>query len=215
MPDKTKLLLIGAGAHCHVVIDILLQNNDYEIIGCLDKGYMDDPSMKIYGIPVVGEDNKMQEIFDSGVTSVHIALGDNKLRNKLFDKAIEIGFQPISIISRHAIISPRAVIGRGAIVMPGAVINAGASIGDNCIINTNSSIDHDCVISKSCHIAPGCSLSGNVHVGEGTHIGTGTSVIDKIKIGTWSYIGAGAVVVKDLEERILAYGVPARKIKIL
>jgi UDP-perosamine 4-acetyltransferase len=212
---KFKLLLIGAGQHCNVVIDILQQNDDYDIIGCLDKSYTADSNRQIFDVPVIGNDDRMQEIFDSGITKVHIALGDNRLRDSLFDMAVRIGFEPVSIISRNAVISPRATIGKGTVVMPGAVINAGASIGENCIINTNSSVDHDCIISRSCHIAPGCAISGNVKVGEGTHIGTGASVIDKITIGNWSYIGAGAVVVKNIEQGTLAYGVPARKVRQL
>lgn len=50
---------------------------------------------------------------------------------------------------------------------------------------------------------------------EGTHIGTNAAVIDGIHIGKWSYIGAGAVVVKDLSDHVMAYGVPARFIKYL
>ena len=215
MNKRTKLLLIGAGAHSHVVIDILLQNNDYEIVGCLDRSYLADKNVQIYGVRVIGDDDKMQEVFKSGVTKVHIALGENRLRNKLFDMAVNIGFEPITIVSRNAVISPRSTIGRGTVIMPGAVINVGTSIGDNCIINTNCSVDHDCIISKSCHIAPGCALSGNVTVGEGTHIGTGANIIDKVIIGEWSYIGAGALVVKDIEQGILAYGVPAKKVRQL
>lgn len=215
MTHKPKLILIGAGAHCSVVIDILQQNSDYEIVGCLDRSYSDYVKKQIYGVPVIGDDGRLKEILESGVTKIHIALGDNKLRNKLFNMAVEIGFEPVTIISPYAIISPHATIGNGTVVMPGAVINAGASIGDNCIINSNSSIDHDCCISRSCHIAPGCALSGNVIVGEGTHVGTGASIIDRIEIGSWSFIGAGAAVVKDIESGILAYGVPARKVRQL
>jgi UDP-perosamine 4-acetyltransferase len=212
---KPELLLIGAGAHAHVVIDILLQNEDYAIAGCLDRSFLTNARKQIFGVPVIGDDNRMQELFDSGLKKVHIALGDNKIRCKIFDMAVRIGFEPVSIISRHAVISPRATVGNGTVIMPGAVVNAGASIGDNCIINTNSSVDHDCIISKGCHIAPGCALSGNVTAGEGVHIGTGSNVIDNIKIGAWSYIGAGSAVVKDMEGGILAYGVPARKIRQL
>ncbi len=213
MGGKSKILLIGAGAHSHVVIDILLQNNEYDIIGCLDYSYADSNNQCIYGVPIIGNDDKMQPLYNNGVTKVHVALGDNKLRNKLYNTAVKIGFEPVSIISGKAVVSPRAKIGKGTVIMPGAVINAGASIGDNCIINTNCSIDHDCVIENSCHIAPGCSLSGNVVVREGTHIGTGSCIIDKIIVGAWAYIGAGSVVVKDIDSEVLAYGNPARIVK--
>ena len=211
---SNNLLVIGAGGHARSVLDIVLQNGVYSKIACLDSSW---PNLKhvegIEEVPVIGTDSDMESFYYSGFRHIFIALGNNKLRHKLFRQAVSFGYEPVNIISRYSIISPRVQIGKGICIMAGAVININTVIENNCIINTRCSIDHDCYIMESCHIAPGVTLSGYVKVGEGAWIGTGTSVIDKISIGEWSFVGSGAVVIESLEPNTLYYGVPAKKIR--
>ena len=103
--------------------------------------------------------------------------------------------------------------GEGVQLMAGAVIQPNVSIGENTLINTSASIDHDCQIGAHVHIAPGTVLSGNVCVQDETHIGTSATVIQNIKIGTKCTIGAGSVVVKNISDRTLAIGTPAREVR--
>lgn len=213
---KNSLLVIGAGGHARSVLDIALQNKDYESIACIDSSYPEVLHVDgLEEIPIIGTDADMKSLHNQGYRYFFVGIGDNKLRHKLFYKFLAMGFEPVNIISQHAIISPRAKLGKGICVMAGAVINVNTIIEDNCIINTNSTIDHDCYIEKSCHITPGVTMSGTVRVGEGTWVGVGASVIDNVTIGEWSYIGAGSAVVKNLESHTMFYGVPARKIKLL
>lgn len=209
-----KVIVIGAGGHARSVMDIILENNEYEIIGCLDPIYPTSTCVeRMEDIPIIGTDDELKRFYDEGIHSIFIAIGSNTLRKKLQQKAIAIGYQPINVISKYARISSRAKLGVGNCVMAGAVINVNCCIGDGCIINTNSSLDHDCSVGDFAHVAPGVAVSGTTDIGEGTHIGTNTAVIDGITIGSWSYIGAGAAVVKDIAEHTLAYGVPAKPIK--
>jgi UDP-perosamine 4-acetyltransferase len=205
-----KLVLVGAGGHARSVMDIALQNADYEIIGCIDRA-----AGEVLGKPVVGKDEDLDDFLVQGIRHIFVAIGDNSLRDRLYDRAISIGFEAVNIISRYAVISPRAQLGKGICIMPGAVINVNTVVEDNCIINTRCSIDHDSHIGKSSHIAPGVTLSGTVNIGNGVHVGTGASLIDKVSIGDWSYIGGGAVVVNDLPSGVMAYGVPAKVIRKL
>ncbi len=207
---KTKILIIGGGGHARSVADIALEGGKFDIMGFIDCKRGD-----VLGVPVIGNDDDLERLYDSGIKSAFVALGENKLRSKLFFKLRSIGFEFVNIISVNAHISKRAILGTGICVMAGAVVNVNTVIGDNSIINTNCSIDHDCHIGRDCHIAPGVSMSGTVTVGDGAHIGTGSNVIDGLSIGSWSYIGAGAAVVNDIPERALAYGVPARIIRNL
>lgn len=203
-----KLIVVGAGGHARSVVDIALQNDEFELVGCIDPGNGD-----VLGIPVIGNDSDLPALRKKGIQNIFIAVGSNSRRNALFKEALRIGFEPVNIISRHSVISPRVRLGIGICVMAGAVVNVNVVIGDNSIINTRCSIDHDCKIGMSSHIAPGVTVSGTVVIGEGVHIGTGTSVIDGITIGDWSYIGGGAVVVKNLPSGIISYGIPARVVR--
>ncbi|MGI6153104.1 MAG: acetyltransferase [Christensenellaceae bacterium] len=205
-----KTVLIGGGGHARSVMDIALGLSEFEICGIIDTN-----KAEVLGISVIGTDEDLAAIFDSGIRHAFVALGNNSMRHQLYGKLKTIGYELVNIISEYACISGRAQLGEGICVMPGAVINVNTVIGDNCIINTNCCIDHDCKIGESCHIAPGVSMSGTVRVGDGTHIGTGAAVIDGVSIGKWSYIGAGAAVVKDIPDYVMAYGVPAKMVRTI
>lgn len=219
IPEKEKaemqdLVIVGAGGHARSVIDIILQNSEYRIVGCLSPQYPEQRRVTgLEDIKIIGTDSDLEKLYAEGIRNIFVAIGDNALRHRLFKAAVEIGYEPVNVISKNAIISPRSVIGKGVCVMPGAVLNVNTQIGDNSIINTNCNVDHDCSIGTSVHIAPGCAISGSVSIGEGTQLGTGTSVKDRISIGKWSTIGAGSVVVKNIGDGTLAFGVPAQVIR--
>lgn len=209
MVSKTKVVVIGCGGHAKVIIDILKSDPEIDIVGCTDtyaRGW-------VSGIPILGDDTILRELYDSGIQHAFIAIGDNAVRQRLSRKAAFIGFHFVNAISRFAYVASSAQLGTGIAIMPGAVIQADARIGDGSIINTNASVDHDCEIGSLCHAAPGVNLSGHVVIGEGVFLGTGTKVIDGMHIGEWSVLGAGAVVVDAIGHHCLAVGVPARMIR--
>lgn len=203
-----KLVLIGAGAHAHVIIQILKEIDEYEIVGCLDnrEGYCRD-------IPIIGDDSRLQELYNKDVQYAFVAIGNNKVRARIIKRCKEIGYTVPVLKSTYSIIANDVSIGEGTVVMPGAIINTGTIIGDGCIINTRASIDHDNRIDNYVHIAPGVTISGSSYVGVCSFLGTGSSVIDKVRIGSNVMVGAGAVVVRDIEEACTVVGVPARRIK--
>lgn len=205
---NNKVVIIGAGPHSKVIIDILEKQGLYEIIGLIDC-----KDGEVLGYPIIGKDENLEMIYGSGVTNAFVALGDNALRGKLYAKANQIGFSMINAISMDSVISRYAKLGEGIAVMPGAVINACAVIGDGAIINTNASVDHDCRIGQFVHVAPGVAISGSCSIGDYTLVGTGARIIDRIDVGDNVKIGAGAVVIGNIDNSITAVGVPAKFIK--
>ncbi|MBT1247038.1 MULTISPECIES: acetyltransferase [unclassified Thermosipho (in: thermotogales)] len=206
-----KIILVGGGGHCKVVLSIILENNDYEIIGISD--VESELGKKINGIEIKYTDDQLVQLFNEGVKNALVtvgSVGNSALRIKLFNKIKEIGFNIPIIISKKAIIAKNVLIGEGTVIMPGVIINPGVKIGKNCIINSGAIVEHDCIINNNVHVAPGVTLSGGVKIGENSHIGAGSTVIQNIKIGKNTIIGAGAVVVKDIPDNVKAFGVPAR-----
>ncbi len=195
-----NLILIGGGGHCKVVIDAIRKAGLYNIYGIADT----DPSRKeVLGIPVIGDDDSLLKIYNSGVKNAVIAIGsvgDPSLRMKLYEKIKKIGFNLPTIIHTSSIIAEDVKIEEGTFIAAGTVINTGTKIGKNVIINTSSSIDHDCQLGDFVHIAPGVTLSGGVKVGEGTHIGTGANIIQYLNIGKGCIIKAGALVRNNLQD---------------
>jgi UDP-perosamine 4-acetyltransferase len=207
-----RLVILGSGGHAKVIIDIFMDAGSFEIVGCTS-GDPADAGTSVLGIPVIGDDSALPNLFASGVRKAFVAIGDNRLRQKLTRAAGMLGFELVSAVSPRAVISRRAKVGAGVAVMPGAVINVCSEIGDGAIVNTGATIDHDCRLGQHVHIAPGVNLAGCVTVGEGAFLGTGSRLIPGVSVGPWAVVGAGAVVIKDLPGCVTAVGVPAAIIR--
>ena len=197
-----RIAVIGGGGHAKVIISTVYASGD-EVIAVFD----DDLSLKgtlISGVTVCGPTTNIRpEEFDQAI----IAIGTNTVRQKV---AQSLSLPWGTAISPSAQVDPSLKIGEGTVVFAGAIIQPDTVIGKHVIINTGATIDHDCVIGDFVHIAPGVHLAGNVSLEAGVFLGIGSVVIPGKRIGCWTTIGAGAVVLQDIGERKVAYGVPAR-----
>lgn len=204
-PDKL-LLVIGAGGHARVVIDVA-RAAGFTPMAALDAGRK---GMVCNGVEVVGGDELAEELFATGLRQCTVAIGDNRLRSKLADRLIAIGFTLPVICHPSAVVSASAAIGAGTVVMPLAVVNASATIGRMAIVNSSALVEHDCEVGDGAHIAPGTRLGGGVRVGTCTLVGIGSAVRPETRIGDFAIIGAGSTVVEDIPDRQVAIGSPAR-----
>ena len=207
MSTLSPLLLIGAGGHAKVVIELLRATDDFEVAGLIDRNQGTPP---VLGVPVVGTDADLSRFRHEGIRHAFVGLGSNRRRLQMGRYLQQIGFEIVNAISPAAVISSSAQLGCGIAVMPGAVINAEARIDDFSIINTHASIDHECWIGEGVHIAPGSTIAGSVRIGRLTLVGAGATVIPGKTIGESAVIGAAACVVRDIPNAVLAWGVPAR-----
>jgi UDP-perosamine 4-acetyltransferase len=210
-----QVIGLGAGGHARVIVEILRLRGEFEVAGLLDtNAKMQDAS--VLGVPVLGDDSLMPELFSRGVRHAFVGLGstsDNGPRKNLFEMARENGFEVIGAIDPRAIISPSAIFGAGAVIMAGAIINAGARIGDNVIVNTGAIIEHDCNIGSHVHVATGARLGGGVTVSDGAHVGLGAGIRQGARVGRNAVVGAGALVIKDVPDCVTVVGVPARPLE--
>lgn len=206
----SKVIFLGAGGIAIVAAEIA-RCRGLEIVG-----FLDDRAEKhgtvFCGAPVLGS-FAMLPALRVEVSQAVIAFGSCQGRIDFAGKAVSYGFSLPSLIHPSAIVSGHASIGQGAIIMPGTIINAGTRIGSNIIVNTAASIDHECSIGDGVHVGPGAHLSGLVTVGTATWIGIGSNVRESVHIGNNVLIGAGSLVLKDIPDGVVAYGVPAKIIR--
>ena len=200
-----RVVVIGAGGHAKVIIDMLLDN------GLIVDACVSHVQAEPYrGVPVLVGDKFLAALRADGVDQAVVAVGANSVRQRLADEAVALGFTLPPVVSRSAQISPTARIGDGVVVMPNAVVNADAIIGRLAIVNTGATVDHDCIVGEAAHVAPGVHFSGGVQLGERSMVGVGSSARPLVKIGDDVVIGAGSVLVSDIADGVIAYGVPAR-----
>lgn len=209
---KPKLLLIGAGGHCKVIVDLLLQSKEYQIAGIID--LEERVGENVLGVPIVGTDLDMSKFFKKGIKHCFISVGSvgySNLRAKLYGLARKVGFIFPNLIHPLALVSLQAALGDGNYIAPGVIINAGTQIGNICILNTGTIIEHDCKLGNFVHLSPAAVLSGGVTIGDYSYIGAGSVVIQGLKVGTRAIVGAGSVVTKNVRSGMVVYGNPCRE----
>ncbi len=203
---------LGSGGHAKGLIELLLQNAHYQVVGLLDR----DPTrrgQKMFGVPILGDDALIPKLVAQGVSHFFIGIGSigtTMPRMRLYQLACAHGLSPIDVVHPTAAISPSAKIGRGLTALAYSIINADVSIGENVIVNSGAVVEHDCSLEDHVHIATRATLAGTVQVQTGAHIGVGATVRQGITIGQNAIVGAGAVVVHDVADDTTVVGVPAR-----
>lgn len=202
-----KLIVIGAGGHGKVIIDIALKMNTWNQICFLD----DSTPVQINGVfPVVGRVN--EALNHKNDADFFVAIGSNVTRRRIHEWLENHRCHIATLIHPSAILANDVVIGVGSVVMANVVINSSTIVKKGCIINTSSSIDHDNIIGQFVHVSPGVRIAGGVEVGDDTWLGIGSITSNNVTICEHCIIGAGAVVINDIKVSGKYVGNPARKI---
>jgi UDP-perosamine 4-acetyltransferase len=206
-----KVLIVGAGGHGAVVLDILRAGGRYEPAGFIDA----DPALAgraVGGVPVLGPLNLLPKLRSQFAGAV-VAIGNNRVRRGYAAKLLAAGVELINAIHPSAVISSTATLGHNVVVAAGAIVGTGAKVGHSALLNTGCIIDHECEIGEAAHVGPGAKLAGRVRVGPGALVGLGACVLPCLQVGDEATVGAGAVVLRDVERGSTVVGVPARVIE--
>lgn len=206
------VLIVGAGGHGRVVLDILRAAGKHRVVGFLDA----DPALagtRVHDVEVLGAMNLLPKLRGKARGAI-VAVGDNAARAQIAGKLREAGLDLVTAIHPSAIISPTARVGANVVVAAGAVVSTDAVIADSVILNTACIIDHECQIDSAAHVCPAAALAGRVKVGELAFVGLGSRVIQCLTIGPRAVIGGGAVVIRDVPAGAKVVGVPARVLAV-
>ena len=185
--------------------------------GCFEAiGIVDPAKLTSLPFPVLGADDALSRLFESGYSCAFISLGsmgDTAARVRLCRTLETVGFSIIKIIDPSALVSASAAIEPGVYIGKGVMVNALCDIKRMAILNTGCIVEHQCAVGDFAHIAPGAKLLGNVSVGAHTHIGAGSVIKQGCSIGEGTVIGMGSVVMKDIEPGVIAYGNPCEVVR--
>jgi acetyltransferase-like isoleucine patch superfamily enzyme len=158
----------------------------------------------------------------------------------LADKELVIGdgarIRSHTVIYAGTTIGKSFQTGHGALIREGNVIGDRVSIGSHSVVerdnrigdgvrvHSNCFIPEFITIEKKAWLGPGVTILNVLHppcpkfeecakgtiIGAGAKIGGNVTIGPRVRIGRQALIGAGSVVLKDVPDRAVAYGNPAR-----
>lgn len=109
-------------------------------------------------------------------------------------------------INCHTLIESKAVIGNRVTIKPGVFVWDGVKLDDGVMVGPNATFTNDkWPKSKNSKFQ-----LLETYIGKYSSIGANATILCGIKIGEYSMIGAGAVVTKDVPDRALVVGAPAK-----
>lgn len=189
--DKTEM-------HCEGLL------NDREPIGKV-----------LEGLPVLGKISDAKKFEEEGYMFINaiLRIDGQKERIDLFES---LGIKRESLatfIHPSAYVAPTVELGRGCAILPGACISPGTKIGDNSLIMVAASIGHSNNIGEYCHVAAQACVGSYLKVGKGVHFGLNCTIRENLIIGDYATIGMGAVLTKNVGEKEIWVGNPAKLLR--
>ncbi len=210
-----KIALIGGGTQLSYSIDIIEKQNLYKIVGIIDS--VKEIGSNLFGYKVIGRQEDIVELrVKYNIEGCLITIGDNWTRKNIYNQISNLAPKLLwpNAIHPSVIIGNYVSIGKGILAMAGVIINSNAHLGDFTNYFTNCNVEHDCYIDDFASISAGVVLGGKVKVGKYSAIALSATIFDRLSIGENTVIGASSLVTKDIPDNVLAYGNPAKIVRI-
>lgn len=215
----TKIVMVGSGGCMRELVWQIQESNkismDWDVVGYTDNVAPLNGEYIMVGkqqIPYLGKDEVL--LATERKVNVVVAVGDSRLRRKIVENLrTNKNIQFPNIILRSAKICDDVEMGQGCIISMDAKVSTNVKMGNFTFLNTGSMLCHDDNVEDFVTISPYVKIAGQVKVKSYTEIGMNASIIQGLHIGEHVTVGAGAVVIRDVEDECTVVGVPARKVK--
>lgn len=153
------------------------------------------------------------ECFSPKELEFAIAVGEPRIRRILFDKVHDQGFQLATLVHPGVEVPEFAQVQKGAAIYPGAFIGCDVTICENAVLLSNVNVGHDTVIGRHSVIAGFANIAGACAVGDESFIGQSVAMMEKTSVGRGTIVGMGSMVFRDIPDKVIAMGNPARPMK--
>lgn len=208
-----KIVIIGSGGFAKEVAFLIDEVNKVERIWDI-LGYIDNDTGKVNGKYSIFQNDEWLAKTNERINVV-IGIGSPILIEKLSNKFIKNKNLYFPNIIHPNVIADwkRIKLGIGNIICASNTFTTDIKIGNFNIFNLDCSLGHDSCIGDYNIINPSVNISGGVQIGNNNLIGTSATILQSLKIDKDVIVGASTLVNKNIHEKGVYVGIPAKKIK--
>lgn len=178
------------------------------------KGVLDDAEhlagKTLHGVPVLGRLEYVRHLANELLVFAIGSLATQEERSMIIERLNIPTNRFATLIHPSAEIDPTASIGHGCIVHKGVSIGPGTHVGNFVVLAVNSAVGPDVTIEDFVMVTSFVLLLSRAHLQKGCFIGSMSCVIEDIVIGNMARVGVGSIVHRNVPDRFLAVGNPAR-----
>ena len=167
---RKKLLIVGAGGFGRVTSELARTTYDCAFV---DDGV--EVGTEICGVKVVGKTADLQRLFGE-YRELIVAIGNNAVREKMYQSAEAFGYTFPNLIHPTAYISPYAKLGWGCVILNNAIVQNGAVVGNGVLLNPGVELHHDSTVGDYALIYTNSVMRTYANVGNRVRIGSNVTI---------------------------------------
>lgn len=209
-----KSAIIGAGTYGQVYLSYL-KRAGIDVVAFIDDN-KEIIGTDILGIPVLCSTAELPILQKKyGIEAVYCPIGNNDVRVRILEQAKDCGLKTPSFIDKSAEIANDVTIGDGVYILVRATVMPFVKLEDYVMLSMSCNVAHHSVLKKGTFISTGVNFGASIVAEEKSYVGIGATIMTGLhRLGKSCLIGAGSVVIKDVPEKAVVAGVPARVLKI-
>lgn len=208
-----KIVIAGAGTYGMVYHHYILSQVKLEVIGFVDDDQAKIGS-KLNGLKVLCGTRDFEKLKNLGVEGVICPIGNNRIRQSILKDYEANGFQIPGFIHESVIIPGNVRLGKGVYILPGTIIMPFAEIDDYVMISMGVKVAHHTRLREASFLSTGVNMGASIDFGVCAFAGIGSTITTGVKrIGNHATIGAGAVIIRDVDDYTVVAGNPGKLIR--
>lgn len=141
-----------------------------------------------------------------------MAIGDPNAKQSIGTMLRARGARFEQLVHPSAVIARSAKLGEGVVICPQCVVSANVTLGELVALNCTTSVGHDAVVGDFSTLSAHVDLMGAAKLEACVFMGSGSRVLPKVTVKSGAKIGAGATIMRTVQEGVTMYIPPARRL---
>ncbi|HAY34924.1 MAG TPA: acetyltransferase [Ignavibacteria bacterium] len=197
-----KVIIIGNTSNARLAKYFFDIDSEYETAAfSVNKKYISETEFE--GLPVIPLED-IDKTYPPSEYEAFAAVGYtnmNKIREDLYNQCKDKGYRMANYISSRCSYLSQFQPGDNCFILEDNTIQPFVKIGNNVVLWSGNHIGHDVIIEDHNFITSHVVVSGFVTIKRNCFLGVNATIRDGITIAPETLIAAGAIIMKDTEEK--------------